>query len=486
MDILDIWRASETRAETERIAREHGIGAYVVGGAIRDMLLGRDPHDWDLVTEDSMRLARAVADGLDGAFVWLHDNPVTVRVVVGAHDLSVVREELDFSDARGGSVSADLCTRDFTVNSIAWPVGESTDAVIDPRSGRDDLHARLIRANGLAALAEDPVRCLRAHRLAAQLGFDVEPRTRGWIAECAAGLANVPAERVGSEFTRLAQFPGFADHIQLMHDSGLLAHIMPELSALQGVTQGGYHHLDAWGHTLLVVEGIEAIARRPADAFPGSAPIVAEYLGDPQRLARLKMAALTHDIGKPENRAVIDDRIRFIGHEKTGTQTARAVATRLRFTRNDRHTMQRLTAEHMRPMLLVDQVGEEGPSLSAIRRLFRDTDPDGVGLLILASADLAACQGHATSPAEQAAKAAILDGIIVRYDAWRREEAFEPLLRGYDLIDDLGLEPGPAFSAILGEVERAQTDGEITTREQALDLARSLVAEGLLQGREEG
>lgn len=477
--VLDAWRASEARREVARLAHSAGIAAFAVGGAVRDALLGREPHDWDVAAEDAMRLARAVAERLDATFVWLHDAPATCRVVIGAHDENIPREELDFSDFRGASLEEDLRARDFTINSLAWPLGAEPGELTDPCAGCQDLQARLIRANSANALAQDPLRCLRAYRLAAELEFDLEPMTSLWIEQHAAGLADIAGERVGMEFMRLVQRPGLSRRLEQMRETGVLKALLPELLRLEGVMQGGYHHLDVWGHTLLVLDEIERIATEPDAALPESAAAIRDYLLEPGRLAQLKLAGLLHDIAKPDTRTVEDGKARFIGHESLGATMAAKIAARLRLPRTVRSAVSTLTHWHMRPILLVDSTEPTEPTLSAVRRLLRDCDPDGIGVIVLAAADLLACRGPATDPADQRERLAALDRMIVRSQEWEQGQEFEPLLQGRDLIAELQLEPGPHFSVILDEIERTQLDGEIRTRDQALELARRIVAEGL-------
>lgn len=476
--LLDVWNASDARREVARLAREHGITAFAVGGAVRDVLMGRVPHDWDVVCREAMRLSRAVAERLDATLVWLHDNPDTCRVVVGAHGDGGPREEVDLSDFRGGDLEEDLRARDFTLNSLAWPLGAADEDIVDPGGGREDIRARLLRANSARALAEDPLRCLRAYRLAAELKLDIEATTTLWITRHSPALARIAGERVGAEFLRLVEQRGLAGRLEQMAATGTLQAVMPELLPLRGVTQGGYHHLDVWGHTLLVAEEVERIAADPGAVFPAAAGAVAEYLGTPASLTRLKLAALLHDIAKPATRVLQDGAIRFTGHETAGAVMASGIAARLRLPRETRRAVEALTRRHMRPIMLIEACEPQEPTLSAVRRLFRDCAPDGTGVVILAAADLLACRGPATNPADQRRRLTFLDGMIAQHAKWQEEEQFEPLLRGRDLIADLGLEPGPHFSTILDAVEEAQVDGEIGTREEALVLARRVAGEG--------
>lgn len=483
--LLESWNASPARREVARVAREEGICAPAVGGAVRDVLLGREPHDWDIAASDALGLARAVARRLGGSFVWLHDAPGTARVVVNPREESGPREEIDFADFRRSNLEEDLRARDFTINSLAWMPGDADDKVIDPCGGRDDLQARVVRANSADALSEDPVRCLRAYRLAAELRFIVEPQTKEWIRRHAPGLSEIAGERVGAELLRLAESPRFPHWLSETADAGVLGAIMPELAALRGVEQGGYHHLDVWDHTLLVIDEVERLAADPEATLPESAEAIREHLAQPGRMARLKLAALFHDLGKPSARVIEEGRVRFFGHDDVGAKLAGGIARRLRFPRDVAHCLVALTRLHMRPIMLVNSAPSAEPSRSAVHRLMRDCAPNGVALVALAAADLMACKGPATDPEDQRRRIERLDRMLSRYESRQETPEITPLLRGRDLIEELGLEPGPRFSPILQEAERAQVDGEITTREEALALARRLVAEGTRTGHDE-
>lgn len=472
------WNASAARRAVTCIADRLGLPAYAVGGAVRDVLLGREPHDWDVATSDPERLARTVADELNGACVCLRERPMTCRVVVGVYNDHHPREEIDFSAYRGGRLEADLRARDFTVNSLAWRIGDTADRIVDPCGGQNDLAAGVIRATSPAVFASDPVRCLRTFRLSAELGFSIAPQTRAWLARYACLLAQSARERVGYELCRLARPPGLAERLVELDETGVLPVVLPEVTALRGIWQGGYHHLDVWGHTLEVIRQVETIAADPQEAFPASARLVERTLEQPAELLLLKIAALFHDLGKPAARTVVDGRVRFITHETIGARIARRVAGRLRMPRAVREALSSLVRWHMRPIMLITTEGPQPPSLSAVRRLLRDVAPHGVGLVVLAAADVLACRGPATSPAEQRERLRALDDMLARADEWEHRPQRPPLISGRDLIGELGLPPGPQFGVILEAVQRAQVDGQVQTREQALDLARRLAAEG--------
>ncbi len=476
------WARSAARRRVSDLARELGPPTYAVGGAVRDAVMGREPHDWDLLSLAPESLALAVRSALGATLVPLHDDPYTCRLVIGVG--TDRREEIDLAAPRGDGLEQDLAARDFTVNSMAWSITDGAAGVVDPCGGLRDLEARLLRGNSAQVFRDDPLRCLRAFRLSGELGLSLEPATTAWISAAAAGLARVAGERVGAEFSRLVVPPGLAARIRAMDESGVLCRVIPELETLKGVRQGGFHHLDVWGHTLALLDELEGLLERPGSLFPRTSRTLAPYAADDDARLRLKLAGLLHDIAKPRCACVQDGWVRFIGHEKVGAEVAAAICRRLRLPGEVCRSVSRLVLDHMRPIMLVNGSDSVIPTVSAIRRLVADCDPDGFGILLLAAADIQACLGPKTDPADRATRLDILDRAFAAYVDWTETQSFEPLLRGRHLIQHLGLEPGPEFSEILKAVERAQIDGEISSTREALALARRLI-EGAAEERSE-
>jgi len=483
--ISEIWSESPVRREVARLAAAAGRSLFLTGGALRDLFIGRPVCDWDLSLREAPAFARQVADRFDAILVMLDEDQPTTRVVVkGASEDD--RQVLDFCETRGGDIREDLGCRDFTVNAMAWEVGEGGTEVIDPYGGRRDLAQGVVRALSRQALVEDPVRMLRAFRIAAHLDAAIERQTVGWIGQQAPQLTASASERIGAELLQLLEAADVAGELRLMDEIGLLEQIIPEIKEARGVTQGGYHHLDVWEHTLLAVELLEEVIAHPRYYFPESEQVVRQYLDQEQVRPGLKLAALIHDLGKPATRSTDGQRgVWFRGHEELGAQMAQDIATRLHAGRGLSRMVTVLVREHLRPLQLIrDAVRlveserkpslEEVPTRGAIGRLMRDAQPHGVGLLILAAADVGACQGPATHPVRRMRCLRLLDELLRRWSDWQHEDGEEPILTGQDLIEELGLEPGPIFGEILSAVGEAHLDGEVITRAQALKMARHL------------
>src|SRR6185312_6031128 len=307
--------------------------AWIVGGAVRDRLLGRRGagEDVDIAVErDPKAAARRIARAAGGAAFELSDAFGGWRVVGPGQAWQV-----DVTPLQGGTLEADLAARDLTINAIAEPLRGG--ALVDPYGGRADLEARRLRMVAAAAFAADPLRTLRVARLACELGFAVEPATAAAAREHAAGLAGVAQERVFAELKRIVLSDAALAGIAAMDDLGLTAVVLPELEALRGVAQNPYHHRDVHGHTLEVLEATIALERDPAatlgdELAEGVREVLAEPLADGlTRGGGLRFGALLHDAAKPQTRVELPGgRIGFPRHDVDGAELARATLTRLR------------------------------------------------------------------------------------------------------------------------------------------------------------
>lgn len=481
-----------------QVCAERGIAARLVGGAVRDLLLGRPVHDWDFVVErDGIRLARAVADRLGAAFFPLDEERDTGRVVVRERG---ARTFLDFALRRGPDWQADLEARDFTVNAIALALDDPIE-LLDPFEGQRDLEAGLIRAVTEHSLRDDPVRAMRAVRLAGELHFEIESQTAGWIRRDAPLVAQSSAERIRDELARLLVQPDALTGVRWMDDLGLLTRVLPEVAALRGVAQSLPHHWPVLEHTLLVLGALERIVevitqhqdeteeiidgtdapefvwkdvrQRLANFREPLTAHLAQRLSDERpALVALKLAALLHDCAKPHTRTVdLDGRTHFYDHENVGAPIAAERVRALRFNNTEVERVRVVIAHHMRPQQLADAPG--GVTRRAAYRFFRDTGEAGVDVLLLALADHVATHGPDVQPDRWGRRIEAARTLLTEY--WARLAkgvAPSPLVSGDDLMAELGLAPGQRIGELLEAIREAQAAGEIATREEALALAK--------------
>ncbi len=456
-------------SEALRITREALAGeeAWLVGGAVRDHLLGRDTDDVDLaIPGDPKRHAQRIARASGGAAFRLSGAFGAWRVVGPRHAWHV-----DLVTLRDDDIRADLAHRDFTINAMAEPLGGGE--LLDPHGGRRDLEKRLVRMVSQRALEEDPLRSLRAVRIAVELDLDIDPATGAAAAANAEAIERVAAERVFGELKRVVSADAVRRGIALMDAYGLSDVVLPELSALRGIEQSHFHHLDVHDHTLEVLDAVARLQRDPVAA--GLDQEVAELLAEPlsDELTRgqaMRFAALLHDAAKPHTRGVLPGgRVTFIGHDVEGARLARDVLARMRASTRLRDYVAAITAHHLDAGFLVHQ---RPLDRRTVWRYLRATQPFSADITIFTVADRLSTRGRN-------AEAAIANHLGVAREllaAAREEDAAgppRPLVRGDELID-AGVPAGPRLGAILAQLEEDRYAGVVNTREEALARAREL------------
>lgn len=464
-----------SRAATPEVVRGvlAGTDAWLVGGAVRDALLDRHTDDLDVaVAGDPAPAAKALRRAAGGAAFALSETFGGWRVVGRGNAWQV-----DLLPLQGGSIEADLALRDFTVNAMAEPVAGG--AIVDPHGGRADLQARILRAVGPDALAADPARAIRAVRLAAELGMEIEPATLAAAEAAAPALTAVASERVFTELKRVVAAPDPASAMRLLERAGVTAAVLPELLALHGVDQSVYHHRDVHDHTLEVLDVVARLQADPAGSGLGEhGSAVAERLGAPLAdgltgWGALRFAALLHDIAKPATRRERPDGrgSGFPGHDREGADVARAVLRRLRASTRLQDHVAALTLHHLRLGFLVH---ERPLSRRAVHGYLVATAPVTIGVTVLTVADRLATRGRHSDAAIAAhlALAREMLGHVLTAEA-AGEQA--PLVRGDELARELGIAPGPRIGELLDRLEADRFAGELTTREQAIARARELL-----------
>lgn len=448
-----------------------GRGAWLVGGALRDRLLGRPTVDLDVVVpgdvagaaHDLARSARAAVFPLSDRFgAWR----VVDRDRAWHVDLSPLAEE---------GIEADLGRRDLTVNAIAEPLDGGE--LRDPFGGREDLAAGRLRAVGPRAFADDPLRVMRVARLAGELALRPDPATVADAHAHAAALDAVSPERVFGELKRLVAGPDPLSGLALMHELGATAVVLPELEAGRGVAQGVYHHLDVHDHTLAVLEAVLTLERDPAPALGEHAEAVAALLAEPlgDELTRghaLRLGALLHDIAKPRTRwEGPDGRVGFPGHDAVGAQDAAAILGRLRASARLREHVAALTRHHLRLGFLVH---ERPLERRAVYRYLRETAPVEIDVTVLTVADRLATRGR-KAPEAIARHLDLARELLGEALAARAAGPSGPLIRGDELAAELGIRPGPELGRLLALLEEARFAGEVRTRDEAVARARALL-----------
>ena len=447
-------------AEIVRILRNRGHQAYLAGGCVRDLLLSRDPADYDVATDATPQQVMQIfpqtfAVGEQFGVVLVPENDGAIAVpasgATGAFarqgkrstatvEVATFRSDLGYSDGRHPDEvrftkdpREDVQRRDFTINGMM--LDPSTNEILDFVGGRADLKAGIIRAIGdpNRRFAEDKLRMLRAVRFAARFNYQIDPATLAAIQKLAPQIRQVSSERVREELTKMLTEGRASRAFALLDTSGLLPEVLPEIAAMKGVEQSPEYHPegDVFVHTLLLLEKLP-----------------------PNGSKTLAWGALLHDVGKPPTFRVASDRIRFDGHVEVGVKMAAKICRRLRFSNDETDQILALVDNHMR---FADVHRMKQSTLMRFLRL-----PAFDEHLELHRLDCLSSHGN-------------LDA----YDFSREQlhsippEAIRPtpLITGRDLIE-AGYEPGPRFKEMLAAVEDAQLEGRFASREAAMEYVR--------------
>jgi poly(A) polymerase len=446
--------------------------AWLVGGALRDRLLGRFTSDYDVVVAGEQEV-EAVAQTLrraTGGFTFALSEAFGAWRVV-AQDR---RWELDLMPLEGETIEDDLARRDLTVNAMAEMLGG--EDLVDPYGGVEDLRARRLRMVSDRAFADDPLRTLRLARLACELDFTVEAETMRSARAHASQLTAVAPERIFAELARVIRAERALDGLETMHRVGVTAVVLPELEALRGVEQSRFHHLDVFEHTRAVLAEVMSLQRDPGVLFGEEDPALAALLALPlanglTRADGLRFGALLHDIAKPRTRAVTDTgRITFMGHDEVGATMAADILRRLRASERLAEHVAALTRHHLRLGFLVHQMPL---SRRAVYGYLDACAPVQVDVTLLSVADRLATRGD-NSERAIARHLELARQLIAEALSWAADPP-RPPVRGDDLARALGMAPGPAIGRLLRQLEEASFAGEVTSREEAIERARELI-----------
>ena len=468
---------------------------YLVGGAVRDMLLNRISQDLDFaLPANGIALARRVANALHADFMVLDQDRDTGRAIVTEADGG--RTFLDFATYRGKDLEADLRARDFTVNAIAFDL--RTQTLLDPLNGASNLRAKTIRACSPTSLSDDPVRILRAVRQAAAFGFKIEADTRKAMKQAARLLPNVSAERQRDELFKILEGPKPDASMRALEMLGIFPYLLPELPALKDVEQSPPHIYDVWEHTLSVLGYLESLLAALAlgysaddtnDLFTGLLTLrigrfreqfarhfVESLNTDRSVRAALFFAALYHDVEKPATKSVdVAGRIRFFDHDVKGAEVAAGRGRAFNLSNDEVQRIKAIVQHHMRFHFFTSRLeaDKQEPSRKAIYRFFRDTGKAGVDLTLLGLADLRGTQGSALTQETWAAALDVARILLENYWEKPHETVAPPrLLNGNELMSELGLQPGPVVGQLLEAIREGQATGKVESRQQALQLAR--------------
>jgi len=468
--------------------RGQDVEAYLVGGAVRDGLLGMATKDIDVaVRADAHLVGRGLADQLGGHFVSLDETFDTTRVVVLAEGRRYSVDLASFDS----SIDADLARRDFTVDAMAVSLRDALSGqwkLMDPHGGRVDAQNRTIRAVGSDVFRADPARMMRAVRLAASLKFSLDSDTAALIRRDAGMVLSVSPERVREELLQTLAEEGARDSVRLLDELGLLSCVIPELDDARGVAQPKEHHWNVFDHMVESVGYVEQILGqghadnmvvRLLPRFEGMEEHFANEVTDGHtRRTMLKLTALLHDVAKPATKTIEPSgRMRFFGHADEGARIAGGILRRLRVGRRGVKLATTMIRHHLRPR----QMAQDGalPTRRAVVRYFRDLGDAALDTLYLNMSDFLAARGPGLTEGQMAEQSKVIARILdIGLQSEGAPQPVQQLIDGNDVMAEFGLDPGPLVGMLLSAVAEAEATGRLNTREEALDLARRRLKSG--------
>ncbi len=478
---------------------------FLVGGSLRDLLLGKETKDFDLVPEgNAERFARNFAREVGGSFVLLDQKNKIYRVVKQKISSKKNKQifNLDFSQMRGKKIRDDLLLRDFTIDAMAVSLHEMEGEfktlkrakiphklIVDPLGGMVDLKKKIVKRTSGKIFDDDPLRLLRGYRLAATLRFAIEKKTEDQIRKKVNLINKVAKERIRDELFKILSAPQSYRYTRRLYRIGLLNRIVPEIGIMKEKPENYYHREGLWGHSLETLKSVEEILANLVKLFPRMSGRIAAHLnekitGGVERKCLLKWAAIFHDIGKPKTVRRERGRVRFFGHEETGTSLVMQIMQRLKFSNRAVKIVQKMVEHHMRPGNL-----SEVPQLTdrAIHRFFRDLAEEGVDTLLLSLADR---YSYRKIIPERDRKLALeisrrsiskhkqtVKKMLNKYYYHKERILPKPLVRGDEIMESLNLPQGPIIGRLLKRVGEAQAGGKLKNREEALEFLKKILDE---------
>lgn len=441
--------------------------AYIVGGSVRDLILGQSPTDYDItVFPDPGDFVNMLTASRNGRVVDIgKPGKMITRVILD--DVTV-----DVVSGTGLTIQNDLAQRDFTINAMAFDL--ATKELIDDVGGLNDLKNKTLRMVSKDAFADDPVRMVRAFRLAAALDFEIESNTLSSIKNNASRINRTAAERIRAELLKMLLSRKSFPHLLKMADTQLLFEIIPELSALKHCEQNTFHQYDVFEHSMKAFQYLESLVGEHSDFMPNHRNFLSPLIRT-EKGALLKFAILLHDIGKPKAKIKDDtSRVTFRGHESISADMAVAICNRLRFSTHETDYIKFIIQSHLWPLSLYISYQKNGLNQKQVNRFFMKCKENAFDLLMHAIADFKGKNSEDNGRSDQFETFAtnIIHSFFMEFKPKTNKPA---LITGHDLIHTLGLSPSPIFKTILDKIEEARISNEINTKEEALDLAKKII-----------
>ncbi|MCM8773195.1 MAG: HD domain-containing protein [Candidatus Omnitrophica bacterium] len=446
----------------------------MVGGFLRDVYLHKTKEltDFDFCVEkDAFKLAKEFSKITHSKLIVLDDEQKSYRVIVKLKDNIYT---YDFTQLRGDSLIEDMSLRDFTINTLAVDLNDRDLKIIDLLGAREDLNRGIIRIVNENVLKDDPLRILRAFSFLVNYNFRITKSTEYLLEKYRFLLKDVSGERINEELFKILDCENSFKAIKKMSKLRIIDEIIPYISIQRGVNQGTYHHLDVWGHSLDTLYRWELLYGRRLKKDKDIFEYLNRSVSNKHKVFHIiKLACLLHDIGKPIAKKRKDKKTIFYAHEKIGADMVEEIYQRLKLSGKEKDLLRRLILYHLRPGYLAEQ---ERPSKRAVYRFFRDTEEEGVAVIILSLADWRATRGPLTDSKKRVKHERVMFSLIKNYFQDKKKKPLPKLVDGYEIMRKFKISPSPLVGKILKRIREEQTLGKISSKQEAYSIAEKIIA----------
>lgn len=456
------------------LCRSREVGIWLVGGFLRDIYLKQKKElvDFDFCVEKkTLPIVKEFAKKISSKFIVLDKGQESFRVILKKKGKIYT---YDFTRMRGINIEADLALRDFTINTLTVSLLDKRMKLIDYFQGRKDIKKKVIKVIRDVVIPQDPLRILRGFSFVANYAFKINAKTLKLMVKHKSLIKGVSKERINEELFKILASNNSYKVIKVMDKLKIIDEFIPEIVNMRGVAQGTYHHLGVWKHSLETLRQFELLfSKRLVKNKEIVAYLNEELAGQRRRAQIIKLACLLHDIGKPKAKKKLNKRTIFHAHEKIGRELAEGIADNLRLSLREKSVLVKLIFWHLRPGYLADQIN---PSRRAIYRFFRDTQEEGVAVILLSFSDWRATRGSLTDPKKRKRHEGIMLDLVDKYFADKKKKPLPKIIDGHSIMKKFKISSGPLVGEILQKVKEEQVLGKISTKGEALRKAKEIIS----------
>ena len=448
-----------------------------MGGVLRDIYLKlkKELVDFDFCVEkETLAVVKEFAKSISSKFIILDKDQQSYRVVLKKKSKNYT---YDFTAMRGENLEEDLALRDFTINTLAVSLLDKELKLFDHLKARRAIKNKTITVVRDVVIPQDPLRILRGFSFVANYGFRINARTLKLMVNHKKLLRKVSKERINEELFKIFASNNSYKVIKAMDQLRIIDEVIPEIARMRGVHQGSYHHLRVWKHSLEALRQFELFfTKRLVKNKEILAYLNQELAVERRRIQIIKLACLLHDIGKPKAKKKLNKKTIFHTHEKIGREIAAGIADNLRLSLREKNVLMKLIFWHLRPGYLADQIN---PSKRAVYRFFRDAQEEGVAVILLSFADWRATRGPLTDNKKRKRHEVIMLGLVDKYFIDKAKKPLPKLVDGNSIMKKYKIPSGPLVGAILHKVLEEQALGKVSTKGEALKIAKEIIGKTL-------